>query len=337
MLATELKKGCQRVSALLEIEGLEKYFAVRQRGLFQREKKVVRAVDRITFNIRHEETLGLVGESGCGKTTLGRLLLRLIEPTAGTVRFMGHDIFNLDKGELRKLRRNMQMIFQDPFTSLNPRKTVRKILSAPFAIHRTVEEDAIKDKVLDLLEAVGLNPASSYIDRYPHEVSGGQKQRIGIARAIALHPSFIVADEPVSSLDVSVRAQILNLMKQLKEEYRYSCLYITHDLATVRSVTNRVAVMYMGKIVELAEVEELFDTPLHPYTRALLSAVPVPNPKFSLHHERVVIKGGVPSSVDPSGCRFHPRCIQAKPICHEQEPPIIEVRSNHRVACWQQN
>lgn len=317
----------------VEIEDLKKHFPVKT-GFVRKETKVIHAVDGINFDIRESETFGLVGESGCGKTTLGRLAVRLLEPTAGTVRFEGKDIFKLDLTELRMLRRQMQIVFQDPFASLNPRKTIRSILSQPFRIHQDLEGDEVETKVLELLEQVGLSPSKSFIDRFPHELSGGQRQRIGVARAIALRPRFIVADEPVSALDMSVRAQVLNLINSLQAEYELTYLFISHDLAVVRSVSDRVGVMYVGKVVELGDVEELFNNPLHPYTAALLAATPVPDPKFSRSRERIVLKGDVPSPVDPpSGCRFHPRCYIVIGKCSKIEPELTECAPEHFAAC----
>lgn len=322
------------MSTLIEVDGLKKHFPVKTGILsLRREKKAVRAVDGISFDICDRETFGLVGESGCGKTTTGRLLLRLLEPTGGTVRFKGTDIFKLSKDELRKLRREMQIIFQDPISSLNPRKTVRQILSAPFMIHKTVEKDEIETRVKELLGVVGLRPPDLYIERYPHQFSGGQRQRIGVARAIALKPKFIVADEPVASLDMSIRAQILNLLKEIRK-YGVAFLFIAHDLAVVRSIAHRVAVMYLGKIVELSGVRELYENPLHPYTRALLSATPIPDPERAHNRERSILKGDVPSPISPpSGCRFHTRCPLAKSNCAEIEPDCIKIKKGHFVAC----
>jgi peptide/nickel transport system ATP-binding protein/oligopeptide transport system ATP-binding protein len=325
------------MTILLKTEDLKEYFPVRGMWL-RRDRKKVHAVDGVSFDIRKAETLALVGESGCGKTTIGRLLLRLIEPTSGTVHFMGHNIFDLGKDEMRKLRREMQMIFQDPFSSLNPRKTVRHILGKPYRIHNIVEKDEVETKVLELLELVDLSPTQIFIDRYPHELSGGQRQRIAIARAVASHPKFIVADEPVSSLDTSIKAQIIGLMKALQKELQLSYLFISHDLAVVRSISNRVAVMYLGKIVELSNTEELFGSPLHPYTKALLSSTPIPHPKRSRDRKRIILSGEVPSPIDiPSGCRFHGRCPYRRPNCAEVEPDLHELAGEHFVACHMVN
>lgn len=321
------------MSRLVEVEGLKKYFPMRE-GIFAKEKDVVRAVDEVSFTIDEGETLALVGESGCGKTTLGRLLLRLLEPTSGTVRFQGANIFELDRKVMQELRREMQIIFQDPIASLNPRKTVRHILSQPYTLHDTVGRDELETKVFELLELVGLTPPHLYVDRYPQEFSGGQRQRIGIARAMALRPRFIVADEPVSALDVSVRAQILNLMSSLQEKFGLTYLFTTHDLAVVRSVSRRVAVMYLGKFVELAEVNELYNCPLHPYTKALFSATPVPDPKRTRSRRKIILAGDVPSPINPpAGCRFNTRCTHAREICKKTDPPLEELRDGHLVAC----
>jgi oligopeptide/dipeptide ABC transporter ATP-binding protein len=321
------------VTDLVKIDGLRKYFPVKT-SAFGRARKFLRAVDGVTFNIEDGETLALVGESGCGKTTTGKLVLRLIEPTAGTIRFMGLDVCKADAKALMKMRRQMQMVFQDPYASLNPRKTIGQIVRKSFAYQKVAPEQEIATKVEELLEVVGLSPASLYINRHPHEFSGGQRQRIGIARAIALKPKLVVADEPVSALDMSVRAQVLNLMKQLKKDFGLTYLFITHDLAVVRSMCDRVAVMYLGKIVELAAVTDLYENPLHPYTSAMLSATPIPNPRLARSLERTVLTGDVSSPIDPpSGCRFHPRCPIAIERCSTEEPQLLEVRPRHWVAC----
>lgn len=321
------------MTALIETKDLKKHFPVKG-ALFQREKEVVHAVDGVSLKIKSGETLGLAGESGCGKTTLGRLILGLIEPTAGEVYFDGRDVINSSRSEKKKLKREMQIIFQDPFASLNPRKTLYDIVSQPYNVHRVVEKNEIEGRVLELIETVGLKPAHMYINRYPHEFSGGQRQRIGIARALALHPRFIVADEAVSSLDVSLKVQILNLMKELQEIFNLTFLFITHELGVLRSIADDIAIMYLGKIVELAKVEEVYDDPIHPYTKALLSATPIPNPKMTHERARIVLKGDVPSPINPpSGCRFHTRCPNSTPKCAEVEPRLVEVQSGRFVAC----
>ncbi len=321
--------------SLVEVKDLKKYFPVRG-GIFEKKKTFVKAVDGVSFSIGKGETLGLVGESGCGKTTTGRIILRLLEPTEGEVHFDGNEIFTLDERSMKKLREDMQIVFQDPFASLNPRKSIRHILSQPYHIHKRVGKEEVENNVLKLLETVGLSPADKFVDRHPHEFSGGQRQRIGFARAIALSPKFIVADEPVSALDISVRAQVLNLMKRLQEQLRLTYLFITHDLAVLRSVAVRVCVMYLGKIVELAEVAEVFHNPLHPYTKAIISATPIPNPRKaqSRSSRRIILSGDPPSPIDiPKGCRFHTRCPYVKNRCAEVEPPMVEVKGGHYVAC----
>lgn len=319
-------------SILVEVEGLKKYFSLGRR--FFSEKVLVRAVDGIDFSVKKGETFSLVGESGCGKTTTARLILRLIEPTAGTVRFQGADIFEQGKSDVMKLRREMQIIFQDPLASLNPRKTVRQILSKPYLIHNLMSKKEAENQIKELLELVSLVPVDSYLHRYPHALSGGEKQRVGIARAIAVRPKFIVADEPVSSLDVSVQAKLLNLLKDLKRKLDLTCLFITHDLAVVRSISDEVAVMYLGKIVELAEVNELYSNALHPYTRAILSATPIPDPRKARTRKKQVVGGEPPSPINPpTGCRFHTRCSHAEFKCAEREPEMIEVSKGHVVAC----
>jgi oligopeptide/dipeptide ABC transporter ATP-binding protein len=320
--------------AFIEIRNLTKHFPV-SKGFLTKARDFVHAVDDVNLDITRKRTLGLVGESGCGKTTLGKLCLALLEPTSGTVSLEGRNIFKLRGRDLRELRQRAQIIFQDPFASLNPRKRLRQILSKPYVIHHIISKDEIENRVLELLEDVGLEPPNLYIDRYPHELSGGQRQRVGIARAISLNPEFIVADEPVASLDISVRAQILLLIKALKDKIGLTLLFITHDLSVVRSIANEVAVMYLGKVVELAEVKELYDNPLHPYTKALLLATPVPNPKRARIKKRILLKGDVPSPINPpTGCRFRTRCPQAKSVCATIEPDL-EARNGHLVSCLQ--
>jgi oligopeptide/dipeptide ABC transporter ATP-binding protein len=316
---------------LVEAKDLKKHYLI-SRGFFTNEKRVVHALDGVDIEIKEHETVGLVGESGCGKSTVGRLLIGLITPTSGTVQFMGSNIFELKNDELNKIRKDMQIIFQDPYASLNPRKTVRQILSRPYIVHDKTHGD-IETTILNLLEEVGISPAYRYIDRYPHEFSGGQKQRIAIARALALQPKFVVADEAVSSLDISIRAQILNLMKDLGEKFGTTFLFISHDLGVVRSFCDKVLVMYLGKIVESANVETLFNSPLHPYTKALLSATPIPNPKITRNSKRVILTGDVPSPINiPVGCRFNTRCPFAFEICWKDEP-ILSEEGDSCVAC----
>ncbi len=322
-------------SDLIDVKELVKYFPVYSRGvLLKKEVGLVHAVDNITFNIRRKETFGLVGESGCGKTTTARLILNLIEPTSGEVFFEGENVFerfqSADKKEKLRLRRKMQLIFQNPYGSLDPRMTVFDIISEPFIIHKHVAKSQWKENVYKLLELVGLE--EYHAERYPHEFSGGQRQRICIARALAVEPEFLVADEPVSSLDVSIRAQILNLLGELQERIGLTYLYISHDLSSVRQISHRVAVMYLGEIVELADTDELFKEPLHPYTKALIQAVPIPDPKAK--NIKIALPGEVPSPINPpSGCRFHPRCPRGKPICREKKPELLIVNPNHSVAC----
>jgi len=317
------------MSVLLEAKDLVKYFPVKT-GVFSKPKWV-HAVDKVTLQIKKEETLGLVGESGCGKTTFGRTILRLIEPTAGQVYFEGRNLLKLSESDMRGTRRDMQIVFQDPFSSLDPRVTVKNLVGEPLTIHGLAKGDELKRRVLSLLERVGLSSFHMY--RYPHEFSGGQRQRIVIARAISLNPKFIVLDEPTSSLDVSVQAKILNLLKDLQRDMGITYLFISHHLSVVKYMSDRIAVMYLGKIVELATTEDLFRKPLHPYTQALLPAIPVPDPDVKWREEDI-LKGEVPSPIDlPSGCRFHMRCAYAKPKCEEKEPELVDVGGEHTVAC----
>lgn len=315
---------------LLEVRGLVKHFPIKEGIIFQRQKGVIRAVDGVDLFINRGETLGLVGESGCGKTTVGRVILRLEEATSGEVIFDGKNVYELEGEELRQLRRDMQIIFQDPYSSLNPRMMVGDIIGEPLEVHKIASGVEKQEKVFELIEKVGLSPEHYF--RYPHEFSGGQRQRIGVARALALNPRLIICDEPVSALDVSVQSQILNLMKDLQKEFNLTYLFISHDLSVIRHISNRVAVMYLGKIVELAEVNELFERPLHPYTEALLSAIPIPDPEA--RREKIILKGDVPSPANPpSGCRFHTRCPRAMPICSKVEPEFVNVGNEHYVAC----
>jgi peptide/nickel transport system ATP-binding protein/oligopeptide transport system ATP-binding protein len=316
---------------LLAVSGLQKHFPVR-RGVFQRSVGAVRAVDGLDFSVRKGETLSLVGESGCGKTTTGRLLTRLLEPSDGQVIFDGRDITHISNRRMRPLRRDIQMIFQDPYSSLNPRHTVGTIVGAPFRLQKVPTEQGIKRAVQDLLELVGLNP--EHYNRYPHEFSGGQRQRIGIARTLALRPKMIVADEPVSALDVSIQAQVINLLEDLQNELGLTYVMIAHDLSIVRHVSDRVAVMYLGKIVELGDGDDIYRQPLHPYTVALMSAVPVPDPRRRQRRERIRLAGDVPSPINPPpACRFHTRCWKAQNICRTEEPPLAELATGHQVAC----
>jgi oligopeptide/dipeptide ABC transporter ATP-binding protein len=314
---------------LIEVENLVKYFPVRT-GVFGRISGWVKAVDGVTFNIKKGETLGLVGESGCGKTTTGRCLIRLIEPTSGKVKYNGEDLFSTTSERLKDLRKEMQIIFQDPIGSLNPRMNVGRIIGEGLTIQKKFSKSKVQDIVIDLLKKVGLE--KEHTKRYPHEFSGGQRQRIGIARALAVNPKFIVCDEPVSALDVSIQSQILNLLDELQDEFGLTYLFIAHDLSVVEHVSDRVAVMYLGKIVEIASRDVLYENPLHPYTKALLSAVPVPDPRVKT--KRIILKGDVPSPVNvPPGCNFHPRCMYAKDICSKEIPVLRDTGNEHKAAC----
>ncbi len=316
---------------LVEVRNLKKYFPVTG-GLFFNKTKEVKAVDGVSFDIYQKETLGLVGETGCGKTTVGRTMLHLYEPTAGDILFDGVDLNSLGERELRHTRRRMQMIFQDPYASLNPRMTVGSIVGAPLDVHTKQNRKTKQARVQELLDIVGLNP--DFVNRYPHEFSGGQRQRIGIARALALNPEFVVCDEPISSLDVSIQAQVVNLLEELQKRLGLTYLFIAHDLSMVRHISDRMAVMYLGKVVELADRDEIFLNSLHPYTQALMSAVPVPDPDLAEKKERIILDGDIPNpSNPPVGCNFNTRCPVAKEICFTDEPEYREEKENHWVAC----
>jgi oligopeptide/dipeptide ABC transporter ATP-binding protein len=326
-----VSEAASQNGSLVEVQHLRKYFPIRK-GVLQREVARVHAVDDVTFGVREGETLGLVGESGCGKSTLGRCIVRLLEPTEGDVFFRGRSIGKLGARALRPLRREMQMVFQDPYASLNPRKRVGSIIETPLRIHGIGDRRERKQQVEELLDAVGLSP--EHYNRFPHEFSGGQRQRIGVARALALRPKLIVADEPVSALDVSIQAQMINLLEELQDDFGLTYIFIAHDLGVVRHVSDRIAVMYLGKLVELSPAEELYERPIMPYTEALLSAVPIPDPDLSEKRERIVLQGDVPSPINPpSGCRFHPRCRYMTDICREVEPPLTDYGNGHLAAC----
>ena len=318
---------------LLKVQDVRKYFPIKKGILIQREVARVHAVDGVSLEVHAGQTIGLVGESGCGKSTLGRCIVRLYELTGGTINFEGRDISKLSRRELQPMRREMQMVFQDPYASLNPRKRVGTIIAAPLRIHGIGDRGEVRRRVSELLELVGLSP--EHINRYPHEFSGGQRQRIGVARALALNPKLIIADEPVSALDVSIQAQVINLLDDLQDDLHLTYVFIAHDLGVVRHVSDRIAVMYLGKLVELSPAEELYTRPIMPYTEALLSAVPIPDPDLSARRERIVLEGDVPSPITPpSGCRFHPRCRYATEICAQEEPPLVlHGSAGHMAAC----
>lgn len=318
--------------ALLQVKNLVKHFPITQGILIQRKVGAVHAVDDISFDIYKGETLGLVGESGCGKSTTGRTIIQLYRPTSGQVIFEGIDLVSVKGEEMRKTRRRMQMIFQDPYASLNPRMTIGEIIGEPLIIHKVIDKEKVNNKVSELLKLVGLNP--QYANRYPHEFSGGQRQRVGVARSLSLEPSLIICDEPISALDVSIQAQVVNLLEDLQSKFNLTYLFIAHDLSMVRHISNRIAVMYLGVIVEMTTSKELFDNPLHPYSIALLSAVPVPDPLVEMKRKRIILEGDVPSPINPpSGCRFRTRCPIAKDVCKEQKPEMREISPGHFAAC----
>jgi oligopeptide transport system ATP-binding protein len=319
--------------ALIQVRNLKMHFPITRGLLFQRKVGAIKAVDGISFEIKRGETLGLVGESGCGKSTTGRAILQLYRPTAGEVFFEGDNLTKLSGERMRRMRRRMQMIFQDPYASLNPRMTVGDIIGEPLVVHNISSGQSRRERVQELLRIVGLNPY--FVNRYPHEFSGGQRQRIGVARALAVQPDFIVCDEPISALDVSIQAQIINLLEELQAQFNLTYLFIAHDLSVVRHISDRIAVMYLGKIVELTGRKELYDRPLHPYTQALLSAVPIPDPVVEEKRRRVILEGDVPSPANPPlGCHFCTRCPVVMDICKEQEPEFVDVGGGHWVACF---
>jgi len=322
----------QEDGVLVRVRGLKMYFPITQGIIFQRHVGDIKAVDGISFDVRRRETLGLVGESGCGKSTTGRAILQLYRPTAGEVDFDGQKLVSMKGEPLRRMRRRMQMIFQDPYASLNPRMTVGNIIGEPLDVHNIMPSRERRGRVEELLRIVGLNPY--FINRYPHEFSGGQRQRIGVARALAVQPDFIVCDEPVSALDVSIQAQIINLLEELQEEFGLTYLFIAHDLSVVRHISNRVAVMYLGRLVEMTDRATLYENPLHPYTKALLSAVPIPDPVVEDRRRRIILEGEIPSPANPpSGCNFHTRCPSRLPICDQVDPEWQDVGGGHWVAC----
>lgn len=330
-MAQEVAMSTSTGTTLVDVKGLKVHFPIKG-GLFGRTVANVKAVDGVDLFVRRGETLGLVGESGCGKSTTGRAILQLIKPTAGTVQLDGVELTTLPADQIRKRRADMQMIFQDPYGSLDPRYTVGQVISEPLQNFKKGNAKEIRDQVANLLEVVGLNPY--YVNRFPHEFSGGQRQRIGIARALALRPSFVVADEPVSALDVSIQAQVLNLLQELQGEFGLTYLFVAHNLSVVKHISDRVAVMYLGRVVELSQSERMYEVPLHPYTQALLSAIPVPDPTVEARRKRIILEGDVPSPVNPPpGCNFHPRCWKAQQVCREVIPPLEAKEPNHYAAC----
>lgn len=333
VVSSSLKKPRGEDGILVEVKDLKMWFPITRGIIIQQHVGDIKAVDGVSFFIRRGETLGLVGESGCGKTTVGRTILQLYRPTAGEVLFEGRDLTAMKGEELRHMRRRMQMIFQDPYASLNPRMTVGSIIAEPLEVHNLAGRQERKERVQELLRVVKMNPY--FVNRYPHEFSGGQRQRIGVARALAVNPDFIVCDEPISALDVSIQAQIINLLEELQEEFNLTYLFIAHDLSVVRHISNRVAVMYLGKILELTDRDELYRNPLNPYTQALLSAVPIPDPMVEERRERTILTGDVPSPAHPPlGCNFSTRCPVVMDICKEEEPEFKDVGGEHWVACW---
>ena len=335
MPAAQPKKKGPDYSAppILQVRDLTKYFPIKKGIIIQKQVGAVKAVDGVSFDVWPGETVGMVGESGCGKSTTGRCILQLHKPTSGSVTFQGQELTTLSTQQMAPIRRDLQIVFQDPYASLNPRMTVGNIIAEPLTIHKIGSTDQRAQRVKELLDIVGLNPA--FTNRYPHEFSGGQRQRIGIARALALQPKLIICDEPVSALDVSIQAQVLNLLEDLQEEFGLTYLFIAHDLAVVKHISDRVAVMYLGKIVEIAESEKLYDNPQHPYTQALLSSIPVADPEVARRKNRIVLKGDVPSPANPPpGCPFHERCWKVQSICTQQMPPLEQRDEGHQAACW---
>ena len=317
---------------LLQVKNLTKYFPVSKGIFINRQVRYVKAVDGVSFDVFDGETLGLVGETGCGKTTVARTILQLYHPTSGQIIFDGVDLTSLPENDLRKMRRRMQMIFQDPYASLNPRMTVGSIISAPLDVHTDLNRSAKQDRVQDLLKLVGLNP--DFVNRYPHEFSGGQRQRIGIARALALSPDLVICDEPISSLDVSIQAQVVNLLEELQDRLGLTYIFVAHDLSMVRHISDRMVVMYLGKVMELADRNEIYLNPRHPYTKALMSAVPIPNPRKARDRQRIILQGDIPSPLNPpEGCNFNTRCPMAQDICFKNEPEYREIEPGHFVAC----